>query len=361
MYQQARRQIHGQRGFSLIELMVAIVIGLIIMAGVIQVVVSSKVVFLQQEDMSFIQENARYAMDVIGRDIQSAGHWGCAGSDAEVAQVARVKEEAAPLLGVQPLRGFAGATAAPFPAVYRDRLRMPDFTTTRLPDSFVVRRAEGAVLAVTDHSGAQLQVTPAHSFDKGEYLAVVGENCRSLGIIRLGEVSDGSTIDYSGQVCTSGIRPSLFNPVICDAQCNCVGNTSLSQLYQPGSSVMKFAARAYYIGESTALAGQPALKRAVLFGGEGTERGALDEEIALGVEDMNLSYGVDNDNDGRPNQYLRADQLTEAQWADVRAVQVTLVLRAAAPSQQVDPATSVYGDRYVRQTVTSTFRLRNSI
>ena len=46
-------------GFSLVELMVAILIGLIILAGVIQVVTTSKSTFFGQEEMSFIQENAR--------------------------------------------------------------------------------------------------------------------------------------------------------------------------------------------------------------------------------------------------------------------------------------------------------------
>ena len=47
-----------QAGFSLIELMVAILISSIILAGVVQVVLSSKTTFINQEEMSFIQENA---------------------------------------------------------------------------------------------------------------------------------------------------------------------------------------------------------------------------------------------------------------------------------------------------------------
>lgn len=351
-----------QKGFSIVELMVAVLISLIVLVGVVQVVVTSKVTFLHQEEMSFIQENARYAMDVIGRDIQNAGHWGCAGAAAEVAQVARVVPGAAALIGMRPIHGFAGATREAFPAVYRDNIRMPDFAATRFPDSFVVRRAEGQVLAVTDHDDARLTVSPSHDYNDGDYLAVIGEDCRRMGIIRLGDGSDTSVINYAGQNCTEGIKPALLNPVTCDASCSCSGNVSAAHKYQPGSTVMRYSARAYYVGNSSALSGQPALRRAVLHGGVNVgDSGVNTEEVALGVEAMDVLYGIDLTGDGQPNQYLPADLITADQWPAVYAVQVTLLFRSQTPSQQVDPTDSEFGDRYLRQRVTSTFRLRNRI
>ncbi len=351
-----------QTGFSIVELMVAVLISLIVLVGVVQVVVTSKVTFLHQEEMSFIQENARYAMDVIGRDIQNAGHWGCAGATAEVAQVAKVVPGAAALLGMRPVQGFAGEARESFPAVYRDNLRMPDFAATRFPDSFVVRRAEGQAYAVTDHQDTTLRVVPAHDYKKGDYLAVIGEDCRRMGIIRQSDVSDPNVIDYAGQICTDGIKPALLNPVICGADCDCNdGVVSAAHKYQPGSTVMRYSARAYYIGNSSALSGQPALRRAVLKAGDSAVSGAASEEIALGVEAMEVLYGLDLTGDGQPNQYLPADLVAADQWGAVYAVQVTLLFRSQTPSQQVDPAASEYGDRYLRQQVTSTFRLRNRI
>lgn len=351
-----------QTGFSIVELMVAVLISLIVLVGVIQVVVTSKVTFLHQEEMSYIQENARYAMDVIGRDIQNAGHWGCAGATAEVAQVARVVPDAAALIGMQPIHGFAGEARESFPAVYRDNLRMPDFTATRFPDSFVVRRAEGQAYAVTDHQDAFLRVVPAHDYNHGDYLAVIGEDCRRMGIIRRGADNDPNVIDYASQICGEGIKPALLNPVTCDAECTCNGVVSAAHKYQPGSTVMRYSARAYYIGTSSALSGQPALRRAVLKVDDSVEsRGAVSEEIALGVEAMEVLYGLDLTGDGQPNQYLPADLVAADQWGAVYAVQVALLFRSQTPSQQVNPADAEYGDRYLRQRVTSTFRLRNRI
>ena len=47
-----------QRGFSLIELMVAMVIGLVLMTGVVQMFLSSKQVFSTQQGISRVQKQA---------------------------------------------------------------------------------------------------------------------------------------------------------------------------------------------------------------------------------------------------------------------------------------------------------------
>lgn len=66
-----------QTGLSLIELMIAITLGLILMTGVVQVFVSSKTVFSTQQAMSRIQESGRLAIDFLARDIRMAGFYGC--------------------------------------------------------------------------------------------------------------------------------------------------------------------------------------------------------------------------------------------------------------------------------------------
>ena len=74
-------------GYSLIELTVTLFIGLIILGGVFQVVVTSKRSYLNHQEMTYIQENARFALDALSRDIRMAGYMGCANSRAEQANV----------------------------------------------------------------------------------------------------------------------------------------------------------------------------------------------------------------------------------------------------------------------------------
>ncbi|MDO3384882.1 PilW family protein [Gilvimarinus sp. SDUM040013] len=67
-----------QKGFSLVELMIAITVGIVLMTGVVQMFLSSKTVFTTQQGMSRLQETGRLAVDYISRDIRQAGYFGCA-------------------------------------------------------------------------------------------------------------------------------------------------------------------------------------------------------------------------------------------------------------------------------------------
>lgn len=65
------------RGVSLIELMVALLIGAVLVLGLVQVFSASRTAYQLSEGMSRVQENARFAMDYLQRDIRMAGHFGC--------------------------------------------------------------------------------------------------------------------------------------------------------------------------------------------------------------------------------------------------------------------------------------------
>ncbi len=349
-------------GFSIVELMVAILIGLIILAGVIQVVMTSKSTFLGQEEMSFIQENARYAMDVIGKDIQGAGYLGCAGNEADVALVARVGADAADFLGPESVVGFEGdgvATTA-YPAAYKDKIlavKEPASTTAQdYPDSFIVRRAEGVPVGVTAQTDFTFTLQDPHEFSVGSYIAVVAEDCRRVGIVRASAVADSQFSVSGASICGNLMKPQLDNDLICDAACNCDGE-GVNQVYLPGSTAMAYSAHAYYVADSAVMPGTPALKRMALHDGAGTE-----EELALGVEDMEVVYGVV---DGSNIRYFKASDISADQWPAVVAVQVNLLLRSQAPSLVQAEArpylSNDYNDRFMRQVVTSTFRLRNRI
>jgi type IV pilus assembly protein PilW len=353
-------------GFSIVELMVAILIGLIILAGVIQVVVTSKTTFLGQEEMSFIQENARYAMDLIGKDLQGAGYFGCAGNTASVALVARVDADSALLLGPEPIRGFEGDSAtAPYPAEYSDRLwkiYQPGSTTVQdYPDSFVVRGAAGEQFAITQTTDLTTTNTvfntiSAHSFKAGEYIALVAEDCRRAGVVRAASVSANSfSLAAGSSVCSGPIKPARDRGLICDAACSCPGEGT-NEIYRAGSVAMPYVSHAYYIADSSALPGVPALKRMVLKNGTGVE-----EELALGVEDMDLLYGI-SDSDGL--RYVKASDVGNGNWNKVVSVQISLLMRSQAESTNLTERNLLendYKDRFMRQVVTSTFRLRNRI
>lgn len=63
-----------QRGFTLVELMIGMTIGLVLLLVIGSVFVSSRQVFREQEDNARVQESGRFALEIIGRSIKQAGH-----------------------------------------------------------------------------------------------------------------------------------------------------------------------------------------------------------------------------------------------------------------------------------------------
>ena len=68
--------IQKQHGFSLIEIMIALVIALILMVAIGQVFLGNKQAYKTQEDLSRMQEDARFAIEAMSRSIRMAGYKG---------------------------------------------------------------------------------------------------------------------------------------------------------------------------------------------------------------------------------------------------------------------------------------------
>ncbi len=66
-----------QQGMTLIEIMVALMLGAFLLAGVMQIFLSSKQTYRIQDNMSRMQENGRFAMEFISRDIRMADYKEC--------------------------------------------------------------------------------------------------------------------------------------------------------------------------------------------------------------------------------------------------------------------------------------------
>lgn len=68
------RPVPPQRGFSLVEIMVAVTLGIILLGGTIQIYLSSKNGYRLQDGIASMQENGRYAIHVLRENILKAGY-----------------------------------------------------------------------------------------------------------------------------------------------------------------------------------------------------------------------------------------------------------------------------------------------
>jgi type IV pilus assembly protein PilW len=69
---------HSQ-GFTLTEIMIALLLSLILMAGVLTIMSSSKRTYALQTKLAELQDNARFVMNDLKNDLRMAGYGGCAG------------------------------------------------------------------------------------------------------------------------------------------------------------------------------------------------------------------------------------------------------------------------------------------
>src|SRR5690554_297887 len=76
MNNERRKIFRTQSGLSLIELMIAITLGLFLLAGVINLFVASRQSYQTQEALARMQEAGRFSMDFITQDLRRAGYWG---------------------------------------------------------------------------------------------------------------------------------------------------------------------------------------------------------------------------------------------------------------------------------------------
>jgi len=60
---------HAARGFSLVELMVALLIGLIISIGVVQIFGATRATYQLDEALARAQENGRFALEFLTQDM----------------------------------------------------------------------------------------------------------------------------------------------------------------------------------------------------------------------------------------------------------------------------------------------------
>jgi len=66
-----------QKGFNLIEIMVAVAISAVLIGGILQIFLSNKQTYRTLSAMSELQENARFALVLLGKSIRGADNWGC--------------------------------------------------------------------------------------------------------------------------------------------------------------------------------------------------------------------------------------------------------------------------------------------
>ena len=85
--QHAMRPARRIQGFTLIELMVAMLLGLIVIGGVISVFLAGQQTYRSNEALGDVSDGSRTAFEMLARDLRDAGLSGCDNSNGRIANV----------------------------------------------------------------------------------------------------------------------------------------------------------------------------------------------------------------------------------------------------------------------------------
>ena len=326
-----RTDLTGSRGFTMIELMISIALGSVILVGTVLMFQQSRAAYMVNDATSRLQENARFALDILDPDIRLASYWG-ATNRAEFVD----GQKGTPL----ELPTLAGDCA--------DRWYID------LGNSLNGINGTSVIGAVNAVNTPVASCIPNAQHRAGTDILVVRHASEQTQVPQINRVQIQSE-PLNSMLFTSGLVPAGFSA-------------------PPASNTFALVAHAYYISPDSASlgAGVPSLRRITLVDGPALE----DQEIIAGVEDFQVQFGIDTDGDLDVNRYINADNglVTPGSASfdpDLQIVAVRLWLRFRSlrpengftddqPYQYADVNDPAPNDQFRRLLINKTIQLRNT-
>jgi type IV pilus assembly protein PilW len=328
-----------QRGLSLIELMVAMSIGIFLLAGAITVFGKTRDLYRTNDAAARLQETARYAMSTIEADLRMANFWGLHSRADLVENGPTLDPASIPDVDVAyalpaDLNGFA-ATIDSCGAMWA--VKLPAYVEANNNGYGYACAEFGTAVAAAD----QLTVRRAST-----QVIAAGALAASAGQIKI------QTSRMLGALFSGGARPAGYAAA-------------------PLSESRAIVAHGYYVDQASEQnPGTPSLRRKQLAFAGGAPV-IQDQEIVPGVEDLQVEFGVDQNADQNAD-FLVPPGTAIAAGEEIVAVHIWLLVRAEQPefnfidgrtyayADRVGAAAYTPGDNFRRVLISKTIALRNT-
>ena len=315
-----------QTGLTLVELMVALAIGSFLVIGAVQIYNQSRQSFVVNESIARVQETAQFAMDTIEADLRMASNWGRTSRALAIEGRSLVADDNPKGLGVPVDCGEDWVLDL---AVAVDG----DNNAFTLPCA-----AQGGAQAQSD------LITVRR--------ASVAPQALEAGRLQL------QTTRVQGEVFDDGTVPAMFSPA--------------------DSATHNLMVSSYYVAQADAgnlVPNVPTLRRKTL-----TVTGGVaaieDQEIAPGVENLQVQLGIDVDEDNTVDRYVNpgdeiydpaaagyvpgARVITARIWLVVRGTNLELGVQDDRDYEPGDVDLGTFDDDFRRLQVSKTILLRNA-
>ncbi len=325
---------HSHRGFSLVELMIALVIGLLLVAAVVTLMVDSRRNQSEVTESARMIENGRYALTVLAEDIQHAGFYGnlhqtgtLPGTLPDPCQFSLTALNTGLAL---PIQGYEGNSSSPISCI-----ASADYLPNT--DILVIRRT-------STEAATTLAANEIYLQSRGlQYVLDTGSNAANFVLTQ----RDGTT--------PAAIR-KLRVHIYFVSPCSVPVSTNCSAAADGGNPI-------------------PTLKRLELTT-DGSAAVFSVVPLVEGVENLQVDYGIDRSGDGSPNAsgtgtndaYVSIPATVD-DWSQVVTLRLHLLARQIARSSgHTDSKSYVLGlsgsvgpfsDSFRRHVFTSTVRAIN--
>ena len=311
---------HSQTGISLIEIMIALLIGAFLLGGVLQIFIGSKQTYRMQENLSRLQENGRLAMDFLVNDIRMAGYQGCP-SLRHVTPKVIAGSPVIPVLTENTFVSGAENIAANWNANACGASNVCIATTDAI--SLIYSESCGANLTdPMDDVNAVIRIPTTNTCSITENKALLVSSCSAGDIFRAN--NDASTA---------------------------IQHPSLNTAFGTDAELFMFRAYSYFIRESISESPGRSLWRL-----DNTRVTSSTNPVELneGIENMQILYGADTNADHTPDYYVQAGTVG-LNMSQVLSIRITLTVRT------IDANLTGAGDGRIRRNFTSTIALRNRL
>jgi type IV pilus assembly protein PilW len=354
------------QGFTIIEIMIAMLLGLLLTTGVTKVYLTTKETYNLSENLSRLQESARFAMRYLTEDIRMAGFMPCR-MTANMANTLNSTESYLDFFN-RALIGYEGGVSV-FPAGFPATGTNPGDRVAGT-DAIVILRGDDEIYKVTQHNpvSAQFKLNDLHTMGDGDVVMICDGTDSAVFQVTNVNSSNVTVVHNTGTGTPGNCSKFLGGNGNCSDTTNLVAHT-----YGPGSQLVKFKAVGYYIGVSASGTSRSLYRRRLNIDNSTTSIGFATEELLDGIENLQLLYGEDTDGDNEPEQYFTANNVTT--WNNVVAVKAGILAHTpdqinkindtnsynVAGTQIADTGTPVLhdGDQRLRNVFTSTVKVRN--
>jgi len=305
----------SQRGLTLVELMIALVLGLVVIGTAIAIFISNKQAYLTNGAVSQIQDSSRIAFELLARDIRQAGITGC----GNAGRIANVLKDGPNAGGTVNWYADFGNPIMGYDSTQSD-LVLNAATITRVAgtDSIKLMGAGGEVFSLAAQNNIT-SASPTITLNESSSNLQTGDIVLACDpdhavIMQLSNYAAGPppTLTYAANIGTPGNCSTILSfPTQC---------TASSNYYQFGinSQVSKLSATDWYIGQNAQ--NGDSLYRLTLTN-QGGAAAAIAQEMVRNVKDLQINYL-------QSGQTSFGNATTITNWGQVTAVQLTLKLES---------------------------------